>query len=131
MNIKEIYNKYREKYIHMFGRSFYHDIVMLFFISAFFLILISILLILIFRVNVSTGDIPLSYSVIYGVTSLGSWVNLYFYLLAYTFLGVLNLFVGWAFFEKERLISYLLGFVNIIIGILFIITIFNLTALVV
>jgi hypothetical protein len=80
---------------------------------------------------VSTGDIPLSYSVIYGVTSLGSWVNLYFYLLAYTFLGVLNLFVGWAFFEKERLISYLLGFVNIIIGILFIITIFNLTALVV
>jgi len=130
MKISEIYNKYREKYIQMFGHSFYHDVVMLSFISAFVLILIGILLTLIFRVNPSTGDIPLSYNVIYGVTSLGSWINLYFYLLAYFFMGLLNLFVGWAFFEKERLISYLLGFVNIIVGILFIIAIVNLTALV-
>jgi hypothetical protein len=68
--------------------------------------------------------------VIYGVTSLGSWINLYFYLIAYAFLGFLNLFVAWAFFEKERLISYLMGLTNIAVGILFVIIIYNLTALV-
>ncbi len=130
MNIKEIYNKYREKYIEMFGRSFYHDILMLSMILVFTLLLVGILLLLIFRVNAGSGDIPLSYNVIYGVTSLGSWVNLYFYLLAYLVLGALNLFIGWAFFEKERLISYILGLVNIFIGILFAIIAFNLTALV-
>ena len=129
MKITEIYNKYKEKYIQMFGRTFYHDVLMLGMISAFALIVIGILLVLIFRVRAGGGDIPLSYNVIYGVTSLGSWLNLYFYLLAYVVLGLLNLFAGWAFFEKERLISYLLGFVNIIIGILFVIAIFNLTAL--
>lgn len=130
MKIAEIYNKYREKYTQMFGRTFYHDILMISMILVFGLLLVGILLTLIFRVNASVGSIPLSYNVIYGVTSLGSWINLYLYLLAYTFMGALNLFVAWAFFEKERLISYLLGFVNIIVGILFVITLFNLTALV-
>ena len=130
MKITEIYNKYREKYIQMFGRTFYHDVLMLTMISTFALLAVAILLVLIFRVKATGGDIPLSYNVIYGVTSLGSWLGLYLYLLAYILMGSLNLFAGWAFFEKERLISYLLGFVNIIIGILFVITIVNLTALV-
>jgi len=130
MKPQEIIEKYKEKYTRLFGRSFYHDVVMITMFTIFLLILATILLILIFRVKTSTGVIPLSYNVIYGVTSLGSWFNLYLYLIAYTVLGLLNLFISWAFFEKERLISYLMGLVNIVVGILFIIIIFNLTALV-
>lgn len=124
-----IFEKYKEKYIRLFGRSFYRDVVILTMMTIFLLILATILLILIFRVKSGTGVIPLSYNVIYGVTTLGSWLNLYFYFFGYIFLGLLNLFVAWAFFDKERLISYLIGLVNIVLGILFIIVIFNLTAL--
>lgn len=130
MKLREIYEKYRDKYIKLFGKSFYHDVVMITMFTIYLLILASILLILIFRVKAGTGVIPLSYNVIYGVTSLGSWLNLYLYLAGYAFLGLLNLFVAWAFFEKERLISYLMGLTNIVVGILFVIIIFNLTALV-
>jgi len=131
MKIKEIYAKYKDKYIRLFGRSFFHDILMISMLTIYLLILATILLLLIFRVTAAIGVIPLSYNVIYGVTSLGSWINLYFYLIGFAVLGLLNLFVAWAFFEKERLISYLMGFTNIVIGILFIIIIFNLTAMVV
>jgi hypothetical protein len=130
MKIKEIYHKYKDKYIQMFGRSFFHDVVMLTMATLYALIVVSTLLILIFRVKSGTGIIPLSYNVIYGVTSLGSWLTLYLYLAGYALLGLLNLFVAWAFFEKERLISYLMGLINIVVGILFMIVIFNLTALV-
>jgi hypothetical protein len=130
MKIKEIFNKYKDKYIQMFGRSFYHDVVMLTMVTLYALILAATLLLLIFRVKSGMGIIPLSYNVIYGVTSLGSWWNLYLYLIGYSILGLLNLFVAWAFFEKERLISYLMGLTNIVVGILFIIVIYNLTALV-
>lgn len=130
MSIKTIYQKYKEKYVGLFGNSFFHDVVMITMLTIYVLLLASILLILIFRVQAGTGVIPLSYNVIYGVTSLGPWIYLYFYLAGYAFLGFLNLFVAWAFFEKERLISYLMGLTNIAIGILFVIIIYNLTALV-
>lgn len=130
MNIRNIYEKYRDKYIKLFGKTFYHDVVMIVMFTIFALILATILLILIFRVQSGAGVVPLSYNVIYGVTSLGSWVNLYLYLIGYAVLGLLNLFIAWAFFEKERLISYLTGLTNIVIGLLFIIVIYNLTALV-
>lgn len=130
MKIHDIYTKYKDKYISLFGKSFYHDVVMITMFTAYLLILAIMLLILIFKVQAGTGVIPLSYNVIYGVTSLGSWMYLYSYLLAYAFLGLLNLFIAWAYFEKERLISYLVGLTNIIIGILFIIVIYNLTLLV-
>jgi len=129
MKPQEIFEKYKVKYTKLFGRTFYHDVVMITMFTIYLLILAAILLILIFRVKTGTGVIPLSYNVIYGVTSLGSWLNLYLYLIGYTLLGFLNLFIAWAFFEKERLISYLLGLVNIVVGILFIIIIYNLTAL--
>jgi len=130
MRLQELFEKYRDKYIQLFGRSFYHDVVMITMITLYLLILASILMLLIFRVRSSDGVIPLSYNVIYGVTSLGSWYNLYLYFIGYTMLGMLNLFVAWAYFEKERLISYLMGLTNLVIGVLFIIVIFNLTALV-
>jgi len=125
-----IYEKYRDKYIELFGKSFYHDVVMITMFTLYALMLAAILLILIFRVKIGTGVIPMSYNVIYGVTSLGTWLNLYLYLFGYALLGFLNLFVAWAFFEKERLISYLMGFTNLILGTLFIIVIYNLTVLV-
>jgi|GEM_PF-1090846 len=131
MKIQALYDKYRDKYIHLFGRSFYGDIVMITMITIYVLIVVTILLILIFRVKAESGVIPLSYNVIYGVTSLGGWLNMYLYLIGYTVLGALNLLGAWAFFEKERLISYLMGLTNIVVGALFIIIIFNLTALVV
>jgi len=130
MKLQAIFEKYRDKYVKLFGRSFYHDVVMITMLTLYLLILAAILLILIFRVRTSSEVIPLSYNVIYGVTSLGSWVNLYLYFIGYAILGMLNLFVAWAYFEKERLISYLMGLTNLVIGVLFIIIIFNLTALV-
>jgi hypothetical protein len=130
MKPKEIGQKYKEKYIKLFGKSFYHDILMVGMFTTYVLILITMLLLLIFKVRAGSGAIPLSYNVIYGVTSLGSWINLYLYLIGYAILGFLNLFVAWAFFEKERLISYLMGLTNIVIGVLFVIVIYNLTALI-
>lgn len=128
MKISEIYEKYRDKYVLLFGKSFFHDVVMITMITLYLLIVASILLLLIFRVRSGAGVIPLSYNVIYGATSLGSWINLYFYLIGYIVLGALNLMVSWAYFEKERLISYLMGLTNIVIGVLFFIILFNLTA---
>lgn len=128
MKIRETYEKYRDKFVLLFGKSFFHEVVMITMITLYLLIVASILLLLIFRVRSSAGVIPLSYNVIYGATSLGSWVNLYLYFIGYIFLGGLNLVVAWAYFEKERLISYLMGLTNIVIGVLFFIILFNLTA---
>lgn len=130
MKIKEIIIKYRDKYTDLFGRSFFRDTLMLAMITGFLLMVVGILLILIFRIKGMTGIVPLSYNVIYGVTSLGSWANLYVYLLAYIFLGVLNLLISWAFFDKERLISYLVGLTTLVIGVIFAVNVYNLTALV-
>ena len=130
MKITEIFEKYKAKYIKLFGKSFYQDVVMLTMITLYLLILAAILLVLIFQVKAGTGVVPLSYNVIYGVTSLGSWINLYYYFIGYIILGLLNLFVAWAFFEKDRLISYLMGLTNVVLGVLFLIIIYNLTTLV-
>jgi hypothetical protein len=129
MKIKQIYQTYKDKYTKLFGKSFFHDVVMITMFSIYLLILAAILIVLIFKVKVGSGVIPLSYNVIYGATSLGSWFNLYIYFAGYILLGLLNLFVAWAFFEKERLISYLMGFTNIILGVLYFIIIFNLAVL--
>lgn len=87
-------------------------------------------MILIFRI--SSGDlmVPLNYNSIYGVTSSVVWYKLYFLPISYFILFIINIFIAWAFFEKERLITYLVLFVNIIIGVTLVIMEYNLTSLI-
>jgi len=127
--ITDLFNKTRIRAIEIFGRSFYHDLIMLTMLGLYAGLSVITLLTIIFRVTSANVTIPLVYNVVYGVTSIGPWYYIYYYFLAGVLLGAMNILIAWAFFEKERLISYLLGFVNIIIAVLFLLFMYNLTAL--
>ncbi len=73
---------------------------------------------------------PLTYNVVYGVTYSSTWFGPYYYLLALVGFGLINYLIAWAYFDKERLLSYLISCVNILLAALVILYVFNLTALV-
>ena len=127
--INKLYKKYLDMLLEKFGRGFFHDPIMLTLIGIFAVLLIGLLFMIIFRIQLGDVETPLLYNVIYGVTSIGPWFYLYYYLLAVTTIGLLNLLIGWSLFEKERLLAYLLGISNIVLTIVMILFIYNLTAL--
>jgi hypothetical protein len=112
-----------------FGRNYYHDPFMLTTIVISALEIIAMIMILLFTIRNTGGLIPIAYNSIYGVISLGSWFELYLIVFGFASIVALNLIIAWAYFDKERLISYLLGFCNIILGSLGIIIISNLVIL--
>ena len=93
--------------------------------------LVGLLLLLIFQVPTTISQIPLTYNVIYGVTYASSWFGIYGYLGALIVLGIANFMIAWAYFDKERLLSYLAACVTLILVALMILFTYNLTALVV
>lgn len=125
-----IYKKYQAQLLEQFGASYFHDPISLFLLVSAGLSLLAILLLLIFRLNSGVSQVPVVYNAIYGVTGSGSWTALYGYFLAATVFGVFNSALAWILFEKERLLSYLLGIVSLIIYLIFFIYIYNLTSLV-
>jgi len=130
MSIKKTYQNLKEKFIEQFGRYFFHDVLSLTLIVGATLILLLLFLILVFRVKGTDALVPLYYNSIYGVTTSVMWYKLYFIPFSYLVILVLNLLIAWAFFEKERLITYLILFVSIIIGLILLVMEFNLTILV-
>ena len=127
--INKLIKKYFDMLLEKFGRGFFHDPIMLTLISIFTVLLIGLLFMIIFRIQLGDVETPLLYNVIYGVTSIGPWYYLYYYLLAVTTIGLLNLVISWSLFEKERLLGYLLGISNIVLTIVMILFVYNLTAL--
>lgn len=123
-------NEYLAKGQQLLGKSFYHDPVILVMLTVFSLLLVVLLLMLIFQVEPSNLQIPLTYNVLYGVTFSSNWFGIYAYLGAITLIGAINFLVAWAFFEKERLISYLVGCITILLAGLTILYTYNLTALI-
>jgi hypothetical protein len=128
--IRHLIKKYQDRALTDFGSSFYHDPITLVMASVFFLLCLALLLVLIFNIQPSSSQFPLTYNVVYGVTYASSWYGLYSYLLALVGLGVINFFIAWAYFEKERLISYLIECVNILLAGLTILFVFNLILLI-
>ncbi len=96
----------------------------------FFLTILGVFFTLIFRAHNTSENVPIIYNVIYGEVKTGPLYTLYLYLLSLTVFGGLNLSIAWSLFNKERLLSYLLGVSNILLGVLMILYVFNLTALV-
>lgn len=130
MSIKESYHQIKEKFVQLFGRMFFHDVPSISLIAISLILLLGLFLIIIFRVESGDSMVPISYNSIYGVTSSVTWYKLYFLPIAYLIVLGLNTLIAWAFFEKERLITYLVLFVSIILGIVMAITEYNLTTLV-
>ncbi|MDD5692910.1 MAG: hypothetical protein WC437_03785 [Patescibacteria group bacterium] len=128
--IKTIYQNSTERFVKLFGRMFFHDVISLVMMTVSAIMLLMLFMMLLFRVSSGNVMVPLNYNSIYGVTSSVAWYKLYFLPLSYLFLSIVNIFISWAFFEKERLITYLVLFVNLIIGLTLIIMEFNLTSLV-
>ncbi len=126
VKMKEGIQKVRD----LLGNSFYHDPLMIGFLTVFSLLLVLLLLLLIFRVDPMSASMPMSYNIIYGVTNSASWYGLYAYLLGLMGLGALNFLIAWAYFDKERLISYLIACANILLVVLTTITVYNLTEIV-
>jgi len=85
---------------------------------------------IIFRVNSGDSMVPITYNSIYGVTSSVAWYKLYFLPVSYLVILGMNILISWAFFEKERLITYMILFVSIILGIIMTIVEYNLTTLI-
>jgi hypothetical protein len=127
--MKTKFNNLREKLTNLFGRSFFNDIFSIIMLLLIFLIFLILVFILIFRLLGTDSLVPLSYNSIYGVTSLVAWYKLYFIPISFFGIGVMNMFISWAFFEKERLISYLLLFSSLVMGVFLIISEYNLTVL--
>lgn len=130
MSIKKSYLQLKEKFVQLFGRMFFHDLPSIVLIVVSLILLLSLFLLIIFRVNSGDSMVPISYNSIYGVTSSVIWYKLYFLPVAYTVILGLNILISWAFFEKERLITYMVLFVNIILGIILTIVEYNLTILI-
>ena len=123
--IKSKYSQLHES----FGKNFYHDPIMLTLIVLAALEALSVVLIIFFTIQNISGLVPIAYNSIYGVISLGSFWELYAFGFGISLMLAINLLISWAFFDKERLISYLLGFCNLILGSLGIIVISNLVIL--
>jgi len=130
MNIQQNYKNLKEKFIELFGRLFFHDLLSLSLTISTSLILLFLFLILLFRVSETDSLVPLYYNSIYGVTTSVMWYKLYFIPFSYLIIAILNLFIAWAFFEKERLVTYLVLFVSFILGFILLIMEFNLTVLI-
>ncbi len=119
-------NNVRERLVSRFGKTFFNDVismVMLLLIFIFFLVLIFIL---VFGLNQDVGLVTLSYNSIYKAIISVTWYKLYFLPISYLGIGVINALVSWAFFDRERLISYLLLFSTVIMGVFMIISEHNL-----
>lgn len=123
-------NNLREKLTDLFGRSFFNDIISIVILLIVFLIFLVLVFLLIFRSLHSDGLVPIAYNSVYGVTSLVAWYKLYFIPVSFLGIGVINMLISWAFFEKERLISYLLLFSTLMMGAFLIISEYNLTVLI-
>ncbi len=130
MKIKEILPNIKKKFIEQFGRFFFHDMLSITLMIVSGIILFILFAILIFRLKGTDALVPLFYNSIYGVTTSVMWYKLYFIPFSYLIITVLNIFIAWAFFERERLITYLLLFVTLIIGLILMIMEFNLTVLI-
>ncbi|MEI6267078.1 MAG: hypothetical protein WCP14_04285 [bacterium] len=128
--INNILNKYFDKLTEKFGLGFYHDPIMLTLISIFTILVIALIFMIVFRVQLGVVETPLLYNVVSNVTFFGPWYYLYYYLLAIVLVGLLNLLIAWSLFDKERLLSYLLGISNVILTIVMILFVYNLTALI-
>lgn len=125
----DLVTKYKDEMLENFGSSFYHDPITISLLTLFSLLLAALLLLLILRVQPGATHLPLTYNVIFGVTYSSSWFGPYLYLLGITGLGIVNFLIAWAYFDKERLLSYLIGSVNILLVALTILIVYNLTAL--
>ena len=130
MSIKKTYQNIRERFVEQFGRLFFHDVLSLTLVIGSGLILLFLSLIFVFRVKGTDSLVPLYYNSIYGVTTSVMWYKLYFIPFSYFIIVLLNLFTAWAFFEKERLATYLILFVNILLGLILLVMEFNLTVLI-
>lgn len=130
MNIKEIYNNNKEKFVNLFGSTIFSDIISLTLVFLSGLMLLGMILVLLFRIRSGDFLIPLVYNSTFGVTALGAWYKLYLYPLAYFGIMVVNVLIAWAYFDKERLISYLVLLVSVLAGLLFLIIEYNLTVLI-
>ena len=128
--LKTIYQNLRKRIVQLFGRLFFHDIASLTMMALDVILILALFILLLFRINSGDLMVPLNYNSIYGVTSSVVWYKLYFLPFSYLLLSIINIFIAWAFFEKERLITYLVLFINIIIGLTLIIMEFNLTSLI-
>ncbi len=130
MNIKKTYNQLRNKFVQLFGRMFFHDVPSIILIALCLILLFGLFLIVIFRVQSGDSMVPITYNSIYGVTSSVIWYKLYFLPLAYLVMLGLNILIAWAFFEKERLITYMVLFISAILGVILTIVEYNLTILI-
>lgn len=125
----DLIEEYRAKVLEKFGRSFYHDPIILVILTIFSVMLLGLLLLLILKVQPSSADVPLTYNVVYGVTYSSSWFGPYFYLLSIISFGIVNFLIAWAYFNKERLLSYLIAFINLLLATLTIVSVYNLIVL--
>lgn len=130
MKVKKICQNVKNKLVQLFGRMFFHDLPSIILIVLALLILLFLFLILFFRLRSTDYLVPLSYNSIYGVTASVVWYKLYFLPASYLIILILNILIAWAFFEKERLITYLILFISVLLGVLMIIMEYNLTVLI-
>jgi len=130
MDLKTTYQNIKNRFVQLFGRMFFQDVPSITLMAFCLIFLLILFFILVFRLNSNDSLVPLYYNSIYGVTTSVTWYKLYFLPIAYLSFLCLNILIAWAFFEKERLITYLMLFVSIIIGLILTIMEFNLTSLI-
>lgn len=130
MSIKENYQEAKEKLIELFGKDFFQDVISLVLMLISVIIFLALTLILVFRLQNTDSLVPLFYNSTYGVVTSVTWYKLYFLPAAYFLILAVNILIAWAFFDKERLITYLTLFVTVIAGLLLIIEEVNITSLI-
>jgi hypothetical protein len=130
MSIKENYQEVKEKLIELFGKDFFQDVISLVLMLISLIIFLALTLILVFRLQNTDSLVPLFYNSTYGVVTSVTWYKLYFLPAAYFLILAVNILIAWAFFDKERLITYLTLFVTVIAGLLLIIEEVNITSLI-
>lgn len=117
--------KLKETILKSFSDNYFRDNIIRYILIFSGLMLIIVWGLSLFYFKISSYMVPIKYNSFFGVTSLGSWYDLYRLPIFLTLVTFLNTFLSKSIYKKEKIISYILTSTNIFIGVITIILIIN------
>lgn len=115
----------KEKISKNFSDSYFRDSVVRLVLGIGLIFLALAWVFSIFYFKISSYEVPIRYNSFFGVTTLGSWYDLYRFPLFLTLSFIVNTILSKAIYKKDKLVSYILTSTNILLGIIILVLIIN------
>ncbi len=130
MNRIDIYfksqiTKFKETILKGFSDTYFKDNIIRYVLFFSGIVITVVWGLSIFYFKISNYMVPIKYNSFFGVTSLGSWYDLYRLPVFLTLITFLNIFLSKSIYKKEKIISYILTSTNIFLGLIVVVLIVN------